>query len=60
MYAVGEQDDHDDVFPVVEHDGAAHWEAPGDLERRLYKLHEVDESYTYLRALAENGVYHPM
>ncbi|MFI7241879.1 DUF1266 domain-containing protein [Streptomyces qinglanensis] len=60
MYAVGEQDDHDDIFPIVEHDGEEHWEAPGDLERRLYKLHEVDESYTYLRTLAENGVYHPM
>ncbi|MBO8192245.1 DUF1266 domain-containing protein [Streptomyces oryzae] len=61
MYAVGEQDDHDDIFPVIEYEGAEGcWEAPADLERRLYKLHEVDESYTYLRLLAEHGVYHPV
>ncbi|MBO8188695.1 DUF1266 domain-containing protein [Streptomyces sp. DW4-2] len=61
MYAVGEQDDHDDIFPVIEYGGAEGcWEAPGDLERRLYKLSQVEESYTYLRTLAENGVYHPV
>ncbi|MEU5839279.1 DUF1266 domain-containing protein [Streptomyces diacarni] len=60
MYAVGEQDDHEDIFPVVENAGGGHWQAPADLERRLYKLTEVDESYTYLRALAHHGVYHPM
>jgi len=61
VYAVGEQDDHDDIFPVIEYEGAEGcWEAPADLERRLYKLHEVDESYTYLRLLAEHGVYHPV
>lgn len=61
VYAVGEQDEHDDIFPVIEYTGdEGCWQAPADLERRLYKLHEVDESYTYLRTLAENGVYHPV
>ncbi|UNZ16575.1 DUF1266 domain-containing protein [Streptomyces sp. 891-h] len=61
MYAVGEQDDHDDIFPVIEYEGAEGcWEAPADLERRLYKLAQVEESYTYLRTLAEHGVYHPV
>ncbi|MGP3973695.1 DUF1266 domain-containing protein [Streptomyces sp. 8N114] len=61
VYAVGEQDDHDDIFPVIEYEGdEGCWKAPADLERRLYKLHEVDESYTYLRVLAEHGVYHPV
>ncbi|MGK4905109.1 DUF1266 domain-containing protein [Streptomyces albus] len=59
MYTVGEQDDHEDIFPVVEHEGG-HWQAPAELERRLHKLVEVDETYTYLRHLARHGLYHPM
>ncbi|MFD9905241.1 DUF1266 domain-containing protein [Streptomyces sp. NPDC059063] len=52
---------HDEVFPVVPAppDGAD-WQAPADLEEHLYELARADDGYTYLRALAVEGVYRPV
>lgn len=60
MYTVGEQDDHDEVFPLFEAPERGRWRAPAELEQRLYELSRAEEKYTYLRALAAEGLYHPV
>lgn len=60
MYTVGEQDDHDEVFPLFEGPEQGHWQAPTALEQRLYELSRTGEKYAYLRALATEGLYHPV
>ncbi|MGW2228384.1 DUF1266 domain-containing protein [Streptomyces formicae] len=63
MRAAVEAEDeyHDDVFPGIAAPGdGSRWQAPADLEEHLYELCEADDAYTYLRAVAVEGLYRPV
>ncbi|WP_369216804.1 DUF1266 domain-containing protein [Streptomyces flavofungini] len=56
-----EDESHDDIFPWVPapSDGSP-WQGPADLEQHLYELAVADDPYTYLRAIAVEGLYRPV